>query len=291
MVSSNFTSLVFCSDVACKSTKPCHIADDDQSSVDTAELARQLNATLEKRSNPASDNAVSTSAAPRNEHPNPTETSDDNAGATQRTSSDKHETDIHSGAAQCSLSTSNNASSDVGAGKGQVKTAHEAAKNNGTCSRKKPLEERSNPLSGNASSDVGAGKGQVKTARVAAKNNGTPSRKKRVSQQQEDDKLSPAACDHDDPANFEPMDNNSYFSEKCLYKTPNAPRKCCDESCSSGRFGKECKVGISRPVYCCINAKNSLHPCTHAHCKTCFLEWRKGLPSNGSSNTGGQRSK
>ena len=68
MVSSDFTLLVFCSDVACKSTKPCHIADDDQSSVDTAELARHLNATLEKRSNPASDNAVSTSAAPRNEH-------------------------------------------------------------------------------------------------------------------------------------------------------------------------------------------------------------------------------
>jgi len=125
--------------------------------------------------------------------------------------------------------------------------------------------------------------------------------KKSKSSQEQDQKEqpAPAVCHHDDPTNFEPVDNNLYFSASYLEKTPNAPKKCCKESCSSGQFGKEYKAGMKRPVYCCVNAKNSLHPCTHAYCKPCFLEWQSECLTSSSSNnamnniriTGGRRTR
>ena len=80
-------------------------------------------------------------------------------------------------------------------------------------------------------------------------------------------------CEHDNKEAFQMHDDKSYFAKKYLENTPLWPRSCAKEGCGN-IFGINYKVGISRPVYFCINAKNKHHPCVHAYCKPCFDEWQ-----------------
>jgi hypothetical protein len=84
-------------------------------------------------------------------------------------------------------------------------------------------------------------------------------------------------CDHDKKETFVAYDDKAYFTAKYLSDNDTTwPSTCCQEGCQSGLFGKDYKVGISNPVYLCMNAKKISHPCKHAYCKVCFQNWSSG---------------
>ena len=84
---------------------------------------------------------------------------------------------------------------------------------------------------------------------------------------------SPSACQHDNKEEYAMLDDKSYFVPKYLADTPSWPSACAKEGCDAA-FGGNYKVGINRPVFCCLNAKNKNHTCVHAYCKPCFEAWQ-----------------
>jgi hypothetical protein len=93
-------------------------------------------------------------------------------------------------------------------------------------------------------------------------------------------------CNHGKPLEFHKIDERSYFTVSYLGKTPSAPSHCVAKGCGNGKFGDTYKVGMSTPVFCCKNAKNSLHPCKHAYCKICFDAWAATIAPTVSSHEG-----